>query len=115
MRNKENEELVMEGGLKMTIDFNDVMDGYYPCNSCGVYVDDGSFKNKKYLCHDCIDKEYVLGQKKIEERLVTIEKELCEFDGLDPSEAEAFMPSEMVEELEGEKAGLIALMEKDLK
>jgi hypothetical protein len=114
LRNKENEELMMEGGLKMTTDFKDVMDGYYSCNSCGVYVDDGSFNNSKYLCHDCIDKENVLGQKEIEERLVDIEKELYEFDGLNPSKAEAFMPSKMVEELEREKAGLISQMKKDL-
>ena len=29
---------------------------YEECADCGVYVDDGNFKNGKYLCHGCIDK-----------------------------------------------------------
>ena len=30
-------------------------DGYCPCATCGVWVDDGSVRNGKYLCHDCMD------------------------------------------------------------
>lgn len=33
------------------------MDDFYcPCADCGVYTDDGNFKNSKYFCHGCIDK-----------------------------------------------------------
>ena len=31
-------------------------DSYLPCNSCGIWVDDGNLKNGDYHCHDCIDK-----------------------------------------------------------
>ena len=32
-----------------------IEDSYSPCESCGSWVDDGSFKNGDYLCHDCLD------------------------------------------------------------
>ncbi|WP_336823322.1 hypothetical protein [Sporosarcina sp. USHLN248] len=28
-------------------------DGYKPCASCGVLIDDGRVKNGEYLCRDC--------------------------------------------------------------
>lgn len=30
---------------------------YQPCEECGYVIDDGGYKNGKYLCHDCLDKE----------------------------------------------------------
>lgn len=43
------------GDLEMNQDFS--VDGYLPCGTCGVWIDDGSYSNGSYLCHDCLDKE----------------------------------------------------------
>lgn len=30
---------------------------YEPCHSCRTHVDDGKYREGKYLCHDCLDKK----------------------------------------------------------